>query len=482
MNDLNKLTLTEALEGLREKKFSSVEITKDCLERIKSLNPKINAYLTVCEKEAREAAKHADNLASQGLALQLLGVPFSMKDVYSTKGIKTTAGSKVLENYIPAYNATVYQKLLDAGAVLLGKTNCDAWGHGASTENSDFGVTKNPWNLEYVAGGSSGGSAAALASDMTIFEIGEDTGGSIRMPSSFCSTVGLKVTYGRVSRYGAIAYASSLDSMGPMGKSVEDVSLLLSIIAGKDEKDATSSPLVVQDYASGLKKSIKGLKIGLPKEFFGPGLDKEVREVIEKAIKVLEKLGVEVVDVSIPSTEYGIATYYIIAPSETSSNLARYDGIRFGNDRSSFGDEAKRRIMLGTYALSSGYYDEYYLKAQKVRTLVKQDFEKAFAKCDVILAPVSPTPPFKIGEKMDDPLSMYLVDVYNVLVNLAGVPSLALPCGFSNPSTSSGRECLPIGIQIIGPQFSESLILNVGYQYEQITNWRKEKPKLVNSV
>ncbi len=474
MNDLNKLTLTEALEGLRAKKFSSLEITKACLEKIKKLNPKINAYLTVCESEALKMAEQADKLASQGETLQFLGVPFSMKDVYSTKDIRTTAGSKVLENYTSPYNATVYQKLLDAGAVLLGKTNCDAWGHGASTENSDFGVTKNPWNLEYVAGGSSGGSAASIASDMAIFEIGEDTGGSIRMPSSFCSTVGLKVTYGRVSRYGAIAYASSLDSMGPMGKSVEDVALLLSIIAGIDEKDATSSPKPVSDYVSTLKKNIKGLKIGLPKEFFAIGLDREVKETVEKAIKVLEAQGAEIVYISIPSTEYGIATYYIIAPSETSSNLARYDGIRFGNDRSSFGDEAKRRIMLGTYALSSGYYDEYYLKAQKVRTLVKQDFEKAFTKCDVILAPVSPTPPFKIGEKIDDPLSMYLIDVYNVLVNLAGVPSLALSCGFS-------KTGLPIGMQIIGPQFSESLILNVGYAYEQVTEWHKMRSVILGS-
>ena len=468
---MNDLTLIEAIKALRDKKFSSVEITKACLERIKKLNPKINAYLTVCEDEVLEKAKKADNLASQGQALQLLGVPFSMKDVYSTKDIRTTAGSKVLENYIPPYNATVYQKLIDAGAVLLGKTNCDAWGHGASTENSDFGVTKNPWNLEYVAGGSSGGSAAALASDMTIFEIGEDTGGSIRLPSSFCSTFGLKVTYGRVSRYGAIAYASSLDSMGPMAKSVEDLALLLSVIAGHDDRDATSSPNKVPDYAAGLKKSIKGLKIGLPKEFYEKGLDGEVKEIIEKAIKVLEKQGAEIVDISIPSTEYGIATYYIIAPSETSSNLARYDGIRFGNDRSSFGDEAKRRIMLGTYALSSGYYDEYYLKAQKVRTLIKRDFDQAFQKCDVLLSPVSPTPPFKIGEKVDDPLSMYLVDVYTVLINLAGVPSLALPCGFS-------RNRLPIGMQIIGPQFSEDKLLQAGYAYEQVTNWRKEKPKL----
>ncbi len=467
MNDLTSLTLTEALEGLRAKKFSSLEITKACLDRIKKLNPQINAYLTVCEDEALKAAERADKLKD----LPLLGVPFSMKDVYSTKGVRTTAGSKVLENYMPPYNATVYQKLVDSGAVLLGKTNCDAWGHGASTENSDFGVVKNPWNFDCVAGGSSGGSAAALASDMTIFEIGEDTGGSIRLPSSFCSTVGLKVTYGRVSRYGAVAYASSLDSMGPMTKSVEDLALLLSVMAGQDDKDATSSPQAVPDYVSGLGKSVEGLKIGLPKEFYGSGLDGEVKDKIAKAIKELEAQGAEVLDVSIPSTEYGIATYYIIAPSETSSNLARYDGIRFGNGREAFGDEAKRRIMLGTYALSSGYYDEYYLKAQKVRTLVKKDFEKAFQQCDVILGPVSPTPPFKIGEKTQDPLHMYLVDVYTVLINLAGVPSLALPCGFS-------KKGLPVGMQIMGPQFSESLILNVAYQYEQNTSWHKEKPKL----
>ncbi len=473
---LNKLTIKEAREGLREKKFSSVELTKACLTRIKELNPQINAYITVCEEEAVKSAQRADKILSDEdikilSEFPLLGIPFSMKDVYSTNGIRTTAGSKVLDNYYPVYNATVYQKLLETGAVLIGKTNCDAWGHGASTENSDFGAVKNPWDMERVAGGSSGGSAAALSSDMTIFEIGEDTGGSIRLPSSFCSTAGLKVTYGRVSRYGAIAYASSLDSMGPMGKSVEDLALLLSIIAGKDQKDATSSPKETADYVNSLKKGIKGLKIGLPKEFYGQGLDSEVKEAIMAAVKTLEKQGAKIVNISIPSTEYGIATYYIIAPSETSSNLARYDGIRFGNTREVFGDEAKRRIMLGTYALSAGYYDHYYLKAQKVRTLVKQDFEKAFTQCDVIIGPVSPTPPFKIGEKVNDPLQMYLVDVYTVLINLAGVPSLALPCGFS-------QNGLPIGMQIIGPQFSESRILNVGYQYEQATDWYKQKPKL----
>lgn len=464
---MNNLTLTAALDGLKKRKFSSLELTKACLARIKKIQPLTNAFITVCEDEALRAAERADKLSD----LPLLGMPFSIKDVYSTKDIRTTAGSKVLENYVPPYNATVYQKLIDAGAILLGKTNCDAWGHGASTENSDFGVVKNPWNLDFVAGGSSGGSAASLASDCAIFEIGEDTGGSIRLPSSFCSTAGLKVTYGRVSRYGAIAYASSLDSMGPMGKSVEDLSLILQVIAGQDNKDATSSPNPLPDYQKNLARSVKGLKIGLPKEFFAEGLDKQVKEALMKAVKVLENLGAEIVQVSLPSTEYGIATYYLIAPSETSSNLARYDGIRFGQGRETFGSEAKRRIMLGTYALSAGYYDQYYLKAQKVRTLVKQDFEKAFQKCDVILGPVSPTPPFKIGEKVNDPLAMYLVDVYTVLINLAGVPSLALPCGFS-------QKGLPIGMQIIGPQFSEDLILQVGYQFEQATGWHKEKPKL----
>lgn len=475
---LNQLTIKEAREGLRIKKFSSFELTTACLEQIKKLNPQINAYITVCEKEAIDAARKADeeinHTPSATSHKPLLGIPFSMKDIYSTKGIKTTAGSKILENYIPPYNATVYQKLIDADAILIGKTNCDAFGHGSSTENSDFGTTKNPWNKEYVAGGSSGGSAAALASDMTIFEVGEDTGGSIRMPSSFCSVTGLKVTYGRVSRFGAIAYASSLDSVGPMGKTVYDNAYLLNIMAGNDPQDATSSPSKVPDYIYGIEKDIKGIKIGIPKEFYQEGLDQEVKENINKALKTLEKKGAEIVDVSIPSTEYGIATYYIIAPSETSSNLARYDGIRFGLERTNFGDEAKRRIMLGTYALSAGYYDAYYKKAMQVRTLIRKDFNETFnpstgSGCDVIISPVSPTPPFKIGEKVNDPLQMYLVDVYTVLVNLAGLPSLALPCGFS-------KVGLPIGMQIIGPQFSEEILLNVGYQYEQATNWNKHKP------
>ncbi|MBI4058668.1 Asp-tRNA(Asn)/Glu-tRNA(Gln) amidotransferase subunit GatA [Candidatus Microgenomates bacterium] len=472
--DLIKLTISEAKKGLKKKEFSARELTENYLERIKKLNPQLNAFITVCEKEALESADHADKLILQGEtweAQPLLGIPFSMKDVYSTKNIRTTAGSKILENYLPPYNASVYQKLIDSGAILLGKTNCDAWGHGSSTENSDFGPTKNPWNLDYVPGGSSGGSAAVLAADMTIFEIGEDTGGSIRLPSAFCATVGLKVTYGRVSRYGAISYASSLDSMGPMGKNVSDVAEILSVIAGSDSHDATSSPRPVEDYSSSLNQDIKGLKIGIPSEFFSKGLNSEIKDAINKALQIFKEKGAEIVDISLPHTEDGIATYYLIASSETSSNLARYDGIRFGNDREYFGQEAKKRIMLGTYALSSGYYDQYYLKAQKVRSLIKNDFEKAFNKCEVILAPVSPIPPFKLGEKIADPLQMYLVDVYTVLINLAGIPSLALPCGFS-------KAGLPIGMQIIGPQFSEKSLLNVGYQYEQATDWQKMKPEL----
>lgn len=471
---LNELTIKEAKQGLKNKKFSSVEITKACLEQIKKHNPTLNAYITVCEKEALGNAKKADNLASQDQVLEakpFLGIPFSMKDVYSTKGIKTTAGSKVLDNYIPVYNATVYQKLIDAGAILLGKTNCDAWGHGSSTENSDFNVTKNPWNAEFVAGGSSGGSAAALSADMTIFEIGEDTGGSIRMPSSFCSAVGMKVTYGRVSRYGVIAYASSLDSVGPMAKNVYDNAYLLKVIAGKDKLDATSSPNNVPDYLKALGKNFKGLRIGKVREFFGKGLDIQVKDAIEKVFKYYEENGAEIVDISIPSIEYGIATYYIIAPSETSSNLARYDGIRFGNKRETFGDEAKRRIMIGAYALSAGYYDAYYKKAMQARTLIRQDFEKAFEKCDALISPVSPTPPFRIGEKVNDPLQMYLVDIYNVLINLAGIPALSVPCGFS-------KENLPIGMQILGPQFSEEKLFQIGHAYEQATEWRKRKPLL----
>jgi aspartyl-tRNA(Asn)/glutamyl-tRNA(Gln) amidotransferase subunit A len=391
----------------------------------------------------------------------LYGIPFSMKDAYLTKGIKTTTGSKVLEEFVPNFNATVYQKILNAGGVLIGKTNQDPWGHGSTTENSDFGPVKNPWNTDYVPGGSSGGSAASVATHLAAFDIAEDTGGSIRLPANFCGVPGLKVSYGLVSRYGATSYASSLDTVGPIGKTVEDIALIMEAIAGNDPYDATTvSWKTPPQYTQSLHNSLKGMKIGLPKEYFVDGIDPEVRASIENAIEVYKKLGVEFKEISLPMTEYAIATYYLIATSETSSNLGRYDGIRYGHNRSYMGPEQKRRIMLGTFTLSAGYYDAYYLKAAKIRTLIKQDFQKAFAEVDAIIAPVSPTPAFKIGEKIDDPLTMYLGDIFTVSISLAGMPSLAVPSGF----TKSG---LPLGFQIIGNSFQEEKILNIGHQYER---------------
>ncbi len=443
INQLRKL--------IKEKKISPQELYGTFLKRIKQINPKLNAFLTVIDQPEIDKSKENQ---------PLFGIPFSMKDVYLTKGIRTTAGSKILENYIPQYDATVYRKLKAAGAILIGKTNCDAWGHGSSTENSDYGPTRNPWNLEYVPGGSSGGSAAALAANLSVFEIGEDTGGSIRLPASFCNTVGLKVTYGLVSRYGTIAYASSLDTVGPMTRTVEDCALILETIAGKDKLDTTSTNKESLRYSKKLNKSIKGLRIGIPKEYFGKGIDQQVKKKLDEVIKIFKKMGCRTISISLPRTKYAIAAYYPIATSETSSNLGRYDTVRYGNSRSDFGPEAKRRIMLGAFTLSAGYYDAYYLKATKVRTLIKEDFEKAFKKVDVIIAPTSPTPAFKIGEKVNDPLKMYLSDIFTVPINLAGVPSLSLPCGFT-------KNGLPIGFQIIGKHFNEDKILNVGYQYEK---------------
>jgi len=478
---LNQLTIKQAQEGLRNKKFSSVELTKACLEQIKKHNPSLNAFITVCEEDALESAKKADDLVSPGETLEakpLLGIPIALKDLFSTKGIKTTAGSKVLENYIPPYDATVVKKLKDVGATIIGKTNQDAWGHGSSGENSDFGATKNPWNTEYVPGGSSSGSAAALAADMCIVSTGTDTGGSLRLPASFCNVVGLKPTYGRVSRYGIIAMASSLDSIGHFTKTVEDSAILLNVTAGHDEFDATTPGVDAQNYTKNLNNGVKGIKIGVPEEYVAKGLDKNVQTRFEQALKVLERLGAIIKKVSLPHTEYGNAAYYIIQPSEVSSNLARYDGIRYGHGREKFGDEAKRRIMLGTYTLSAGYYDAYYKKAMQVRTLIKKDFSDAFNPSadgvDAIITPVSPTPPWKLGEKINDPLKMYLSDVFTVTANLAGIPGLALPMGFANE--------LPIGMQILGPQFSESLLFQIGHAYEQTTEWNKRKPELNSSL
>jgi aspartyl-tRNA(Asn)/glutamyl-tRNA(Gln) amidotransferase subunit A len=463
---LNSLTIKKARIGLKEKQFSSAELVKDCLEQIK--NKKLNAFITVCEKEALEQAKQADELIKAGQDLPLLGVPIAAKDIFSTKGIRTTASSKVLENYIPEYDATVITKLKDAGAIIIGKTNCDAWAHGSSGENSDFGPVKNPWNEEYVPGGSSSGSAVSVAANMTIAATGTDTGGSIRLPASFTNTVGLKPTYGRVSRFGIIAMASSLDTIGHFTKTVEDSAIFLKVTAGQDKHDATTPPQTVPDYEKNLNQDVKGLKIGVPKEYFIEGLDKRIKENIEKAIKFYEENGAQIQDISLPHTDNAIACYYIIQPAEVSSNLARYDGIRYGNLRDTFGQEAKRRIMLGTFTLSVGYYDAYYKKAMKVRTLILEDYKKAFEKVDIIITPTSPTLPWKLGEKVDDPLGMYLSDVFTVTANIAGIPGLTVPTGFINN--------LPVGMQILGPHFSEDLLFRIGHFYEQGHDFYKQTP------
>ncbi|MCK9368483.1 Asp-tRNA(Asn)/Glu-tRNA(Gln) amidotransferase subunit GatA [Candidatus Dojkabacteria bacterium] len=474
MKKLYELTIKEALEKLESKEITSVELVTSCMNRISEMEPTINAFITVCAESALEKAKIIDTKRNKGEKLgKLAGIPYSLKDVYNTEGIQTTAGSKILEGYIPPYNATVVEKLDAQNAILIGKTNCDPFGFGSSTENSGFGVTKNPIDITRVPGGSSGGSGAAVAYGGGLFSIGEDTGGSIRCPASFCGIVGLKPTYGRVSRYGSIAYASSYDTVGPMTKDVYDSALILSIIAGVDSKDATSSPDNAPNYQDDLGKSIKGKKIGIVKEYLKDEVDSEVKASIEKAIEKYKQLGCEIVEVSLPYTEYAIAAYYVIGISEASSNLARMDGIRFGlkkdgtdwleselNTRGEgFGDEEKRRIILGTYALSTGYTDKYYHKAQQVRALLKKDMLKAFEKVDILLTPTMPVLPFKIGENTDDPLKMWLIDAFTVTINPVGVPALSIPCGKS-------REGLPIGMQLIGPHFKEELLYQFAYQFE----------------
>jgi aspartyl-tRNA(Asn)/glutamyl-tRNA(Gln) amidotransferase subunit A len=468
--DIQKLTITETIEKLKKKEFSSMELTKACLEEIKKLNPKLNAFITVAEHDALVEARIADDDLATDVELPLLGIPIALKDIFVTKNLKTTAASKVLDNYIPQYDGTVVKKLKDAGVVIVGKTNLDAWAHGSSGENSDFGPTKNPYNTKYIPGGSSSGSPVAVASGMALAATGTDTGGSIRLPASFCNVVGLKPTYGRVSRYGVIAMASSLDSIGHFTKTVEDNALMLNITAGNDSMDATTPKIDVPNYLANLKKGVKGMKIGVPKEYFGEGLDPRIKDIIEKALKFYEEQGAEIIEVSLPHTEYAIAVYYIIQTAEVSSNLGRYTGIRYGNDRSSFGDEAKRRIMLGTYVLSAGYYDAYYKKGLQVRTLIKQDFEKAFEKVDVMITPASPTLPWKLGEKTDDPLKMYLSDILTVHANLAGIPGLSVPAGFI--------DGLPVGMQILGPHFSESLLYQVAHPFEQAYPYWEEGPTL----
>ena len=468
--DITHLTITQARKDLTEKKYSSVELTEQFLKRIETLDAKIHAFLAVCRNEALTAAKAADKQIADGKSLPLLGIPIALKDIYLTKGIRTTAGSKVLENYIPQYDATAVTKLKDAGAVILGKTNLDAWAHGSSGENSDFGPTRNPYNLDYVPGGSSSGSPAALAANMCLAATGTDTGGSIRLPASFCNVVGLKPTYGRVSRYGIIAMASSLDSIGHFTKTVEDNALFLSVTAGKDPLDATTPPKPVPNYQEALKKGVKGLRVGVPKEYFIEGLDPRIKELTMDGVKTLEQQGAVIVEISLPRTPYAIEVYYIIQTAEVSSNLARYDGIRYGSARQNFGDEAKRRIMLGTYVLSAGYYDAFYNRAMKVRTLLKRDFDEAFKTVDVMITPASPTLPWKLGEKMDDPLKMYLSDVLTVHANLAGIPGISVPFGFI--------EGLPVGVQLLGNYFDESTLYQAAYTLEQEKSSWKQSPKL----
>lgn len=477
------MTIHELHDALRGKQFSSVEATGAMLARIEEVDPLVNSFISVTPEQALVAAEKADRRIASGEMEFLTGIPLAIKDIFLTEGILTTCGSRILDNFIPPYSATSWEKLRDHDAVLLGKLNQDEFAMGSSNESSAFGACRNPWDTTCIPGGSSGGSAAAIAARLATTTLGTDTGGSIRQPASHCGCVGLKPTYGRVSRYGVIAYASSLDQVGPLTRDVTDCAIMLGAIAGHDPKDSTSVDTPVPDYLKTLAGDVKGLKIGLPKEYFIAGLDPDVQKSMDVAIETFRRLGAEFVDISLPHTDYAVATYYLIATAEASSNLARYEGVRFGHrsekaeglidmmtrTRSEgFGAEVKRRIMLGTYALSSGYYDAYYVKAQKVRTLIMQDFIKAFTDVDVMLTPVAPTPAFKIGEKVNDPLQMYLSDIFTIPVNLAGTCAMSVPAGFS--------ACgLPIGLQLIGKPFGEETILQAGYAFEQATEWHKRK-------
>jgi len=483
---VNQLTIHAVHKLLKAKELSSVELTKATLERIHNLEPKVHAFSTITDELALRQAQKADQLIAAGNLNPLTGIPVLVKDNMCTKGILTTCASKILENFVPPYDATVIERLSERGAVIIGKANMDEFAMGSSTENSALFTTHNPWDLSRVPGGSSGGSAAAVAAGEAIYALGSDTGGSIRQPAGFCSVTGLKPTYGRVSRYGLVAFASSLDQIGPLTQNVTDCALVLNAIAGYDSKDSTSSPQPTPDFTQCLTGDIKGLKIGIPKEYFVEGMQPEVASAIRAAITKLEELGASIEwEVTLPHSSYALAVYYIIAPSEASANLARYDGVKYGFSYSDtknmwqamektrevgFGAEVKRRIMIGTYALSAGYYDAWYLKAQKVRTLIRREFDQAFTKYDALVTPTSPTVPFKIGEKMDDPLQMYLSDVCTIPVNIAGLPAISIPAGFA--------DGLPIGLQIIGKPFAEESLLKIAYAYEQATEWHKRRPNI----
>jgi len=484
---LHELTIEEASRQLARRELSAVTLTQAALDRIAAVDPRIGAYLTIDAEGALAQAAHADRRIAKDEATPLTGIPLGIKDVICTQGLRTTCGSRLLENFVPPYNATVMDKLQTAGAVILGKLNMDEFAMGSSTENSAYQLTRNPWHQDHIPGGSSGGSAAAVAADMCLGALGSDTGGSIRQPASHCGVVGLKPTYGRVSRYGLVAFASSLDQIGPMGKSVRDCALIMNAISGHDERDSTSVPRPVPDYTALTGDGFKGLRVGLPQEYHqAEGLDPDVQNAMAAAIETVRALGAEAVEVSLPHTEYAVAAYYIIAPCEASSNLARYDGVRYGvrskdhddmldmfrrSRTKGFGPEVQRRIILGTYALSAGYYDAYYGKASQIRSLIMQDFQRAYEACDVLLSPVAPTPAFRIGENTDDPLTMYMSDVFTLSANLAGIPGISVPCGLS----SGG---LPIGLQIMGPHFSEDRLLQAAYHFEQNTTHRHLRPTL----
>lgn len=479
--DLYKLTIHESHDLLQKGQISSEELTSSVLGRIDRVDKDVCAYLTLVRQQAMESAKKADALIGQGQCSALTGIPVAVKDLLCTQGIRTTCGSRILEDFVPTYDATVVKKLKDTGAVIVGKTNLDEFGMGSSNEHSAFKPTHNPWNLSRIPGGSSGGSAAATAADECIAAIGTDTGGSIRQPCSHCGVVGLKPTYGRVSRFGLVAFASSLDQVGPVTKDVHDCALLMNTICGHDSKDSTSVPKPVFDYTQALRSGLEGLVAGIPTEYYTKGLDEDVSKAVKEATQALQDLGLRCEEVSLPHTQYAVATYYIIAPAEASSNLARYDGVKYGfRDAASqnliemyrdtrskgFGPEVQRRIIIGTYALSAGYYDAYYGKASQVRTLIMNDFHEVFQSCDVLLAPVAPSPAFKLGTKLDDPLSMYLSDIFTLPASLAGIPGISVPCGFS----SNG---LPIGLQILAKHFDEEKLIRVGYNLEQSLGLRK---------
>ena len=494
--ELCGLTVHAARELLQKGEISSLDLTRAVLNRIEAVDARVKAYLTVVADRALDQARDADTRWAQHrregtTAPALLGIPMAIKDEICTRGVRTTAGSKILQNFVPPYNATVMEKLNAAGAILIGKTNQDEFAMGSSTENSRYFTTRNPWDLERVPGGSSGGSAAAVAADETLFALGTDTGGSVRQPAGLTNMVGLRPTYGRVSRFGVIAFASSLDQVGPITKDVRDAATILGVIAGHDEHEATSVDAPVPDYESAIVEAthaspLRGIRVGVPREYFIAGMQKGVEDAVREAIRVLESLGATTREITLPHTDYSLPTYYLIAPAEASANLARYDGVKYGyrNEASNemwqvmratrgegFGAEVKRRIMLGTYALSTGYYDAYYLKAQKVRTLIKQDFDNAFAAgVDVIVGPTSPSTAFKIGDKVDDPLQMYLADVFTLAQPLAGIPTISIPCGFA--------EGLPVGLQVMARAFDETRMLQVAYAYEQATEWHTRKPVL----